>query len=179
MKFKTRLFLLIVIFSSKGYTAFGQANVRLNIVLNQVQKIEINPNQTTLTLVYSSLEDYQQGVELTRESHISVFSTEPFEVKVLLINKESMGNPSSLKQNNEFPQVRIKAKSNLTNPAVTFPIVKLSSLGRTLISASTAIVGVAYDVTYFGPGENTMARYLENNETSNFSNDILYSIETK
>ena len=179
MKFLTRLFLLILLFSSNAYKAFGQANVRLNIVLYQVQKIEINPNQTSLTLIYSNLNDYQQGVELTHESHISVFSTEPFEVKVLFTNRELAGNLPLGKESKEFSQVRIKASSNLSNPSVTFPIVKLSTSGRTLINATSAIIDTDYDVTYYGPGDNSMARYLEIKGTTSFSNDVLYSIEAK
>ncbi|MGE8423239.1 MAG: hypothetical protein ACN6PI_10435, partial [Sphingobacterium siyangense] len=57
---KVILFLGLALF---GRAAVAQTGVRLNIELHDVQHLVINPDQSTVTLAYHTLADYQNGVE--------------------------------------------------------------------------------------------------------------------
>ena len=91
MKTKNILVLAALIFSSilnvNGLFAESPtttADVTLNIVLNPIQSIVVNPanDHKTVDLVYSTMKDYNDGVSKTKEKHLTVFSTGGFEVKV-------------------------------------------------------------------------------------------------
>lgn len=174
-----RLFLVVVVFGFFMNTVYGQAKVRLNLVVNQVQNIVINPDQTTLSLVYSNLEDYQRGVELIKRAHITVFSTEAFEVKVRLANEEFSRLDNSGVQKVKLPNVKVKASSSTAISAVTFPQANLNTHGSTLIRSNVPIMGTDFDVTYKGPGGNDLVPFVDKAKKVVYSNEVLFSIETR
>src|SRR5690554_3199570 len=87
MKTKNILVLAALIFSSilnvKGLFAQSPTDdVILNIVLNPFQSIVVNPDHKEVDLVYTTMEDYNDGVQAFKKEHLTVFSTGGFEVKV-------------------------------------------------------------------------------------------------
>jgi hypothetical protein len=56
--------------------------VTVNIRFLPVQTIAVQPSQKTTDLVYASPEDYENGVSVTRDDHLAVFSTGGFQVSV-------------------------------------------------------------------------------------------------
>ncbi len=57
-------------------------NVTLNVTLNPIQSLIVNPQQKTVDLTYSTKADYLNGVISKQENHLTVFSTGGFEIKV-------------------------------------------------------------------------------------------------
>src|SRR5690554_8136294 len=66
-----------------GIAAQAQSNVTLNVKLNPIQTLVVNPAQETVELEYSSKDDYANGVTSgALTDHLSVFSTGGFAVTV-------------------------------------------------------------------------------------------------
>lgn len=88
---KTKSFLITALIILSGIlnvnSVFAQTtnntdNVTLNIKLNPIQTIQVNPDQKTVDIVYSEIDDYQNGLFVNKLDHLQIFSTGGFEVKV-------------------------------------------------------------------------------------------------
>ncbi|TDQ73399.1 hypothetical protein [Sphingobacterium yanglingense] len=169
--------LLLLIMAS--WTVNAQTNVRLNIVLNHVQNLTIHPDQNAVTLTYNDLEDYRRGVEVVKNSHLTVFSTGAYEVKVKLANEEFVKLGGQPTDRLLMPQIKIKARPVIADQQVVLTTGELSAAGGRIISSDKPAFDAIYDVTYQGPGGEELIRYAEKNKTVVFTNDVLYSIETR
>lgn len=80
----TGALLIMALFSVNGVMADapGTTNgtTKVNIVLNGIQAITVSGSQ--VDLVYTSIENYNNGVETDIDSHLTVYSVGPFAVKV-------------------------------------------------------------------------------------------------
>jgi len=162
-----------------GGAAFSQTSVRLNIELHDVQHLVINPDQSTVTLAYHTLEDYQNGVESVQKSHLSVFSTSGYEVKVKLANQDFVKVGQAPAEKISAPLIRVKATATHKGQAVNTNNNLLSTNQETIISSDSPTLNGLFDVTYTGPGADGLIPYVEKNNTVTFTNDVLYSIETR
>ena len=157
----------------------AQATVKINIVLNHVQNLTINPDQHVVNLNYNTLEDYRNGVEITKNAHLSVFSTTPYEVKVKLAQTEFLKLGSEGEDKITMPDVQIVPLSEQENSEVQFTSSTLTPEGRKIISSMVPTISSVFNIQYKGPKGESLMRYAERNKTVTFHNDILYSIETK
>ncbi len=173
---KGLLFLGLALLSG---TAFSQTGVRLNIELHDVQHLVINPDQSTVTLAYHTLEDYQNGVESVQKSHLSVFSTSGYEVKVKLANQDFVKVGQAQTEKIPAPLIRVKATATHIAQTVNTASGVLSTNKETIISSDSATLNGLFDVTYTGPGADGLMQYVEKNNTVTFTNDVVYSIETR
>ncbi|KKO91190.1 hypothetical protein AAW12_11765 [Sphingobacterium sp. Ag1] len=162
-----------------GGTAFAQTGVRLNIELYDVQHLVINPDQSTVTLDYRTLADYQNGVESVQKAHLSVFSTSGYEVKVKLANQDFIKLGQAQTEKIPAPLIRVKATATHVGQAVNTTTGVLSNNKETIISSDSPTLNGLFDVTYTGPGADGLMQYVEKNNTVTFTNDVLYSIETR
>ena len=158
--------------------AFSQTGVRLNIELHDVQHLVINPDQSTVTLAYHTLADYQNGVESVQKAHLSVFSTSGYEVKVKMANQDFIKLGQAQTEKIPAPLIRVKATATHIGQAVNTASV-LSTNKETIISSDSPTLNGLFDVTYTGPGADGLMQYVEKNNTVTFTNDVLYSIETR
>lgn len=77
----TMLFLLGTVLR---VTAQTTGDVTLNVVLQAVQSITINPSYTTTTLTYSTANHYTNGVTTAEQTGaLTIFSTSPYTVTVV------------------------------------------------------------------------------------------------
>lgn len=157
----------------------AQATVRINIVLNHVQNLTINPDQHVVNLNYNTLEDYRNGVEVTKNAHLSVFSTTPYEVKVKLAQEEFLKLGSEGEERIIMPDIQIVPLSEQENREVQFTSSTLTPEGRKIISSMVPTISSVFNIQYKGPKGESLIRYAERNKTVVYQNDILYSIETK
>ncbi|ERJ61405.1 hypothetical protein [Sphingobacterium paucimobilis] len=171
----TTILLLATVVGTVG----AQTNVRLNIVLNHVQNLTVHPEQNAVTLTYNDLEDYRRGVEVVKNSHLTVFSTGAYEVKVKLANEEFVKLGGQPTDRLLMPHIKIKARPVAAGQKVSLTTGELSTVGGRIISSAGPAFDVAYDVTYQGPGGEELIRYAEQNKSVVFTNDVLYSIETR
>ncbi|WP_149914173.1 hypothetical protein [Sphingobacterium cavernae] len=157
----------------------AQPSVRINIVLNHVQNLTINPDQQVVNLNYNTLDDYRTGVEVTKNAHLSVFSTTPYEVKVKLANNEFVKLGSEYEERVSMPDIQVSPVSTTQNSEVEFSTSVLTTEGRKIISSSVPTTSAVYNIQYKGPKGENIIRFAERNKTIVFYNDVLYSIETK
>lgn len=157
----------------------AQPSVRINIVLNHVQNLTINPDQQVVNLNYNTLDDYRTGVEVTKNAHLSVFSTTPYEVKVKLANNEFVKLGSEDGDRVSMPDIQVSPVSTTQNSEVEFSTSVLTTEGRKIISSSVPTTSAVYNIQYKGPKGENIIRFAERNKTIVFYNDVLYSIETK
>lgn len=94
--FLSALFLLAGLLRTQAQTT---GDVTLNVTLNAVQSITINPSFTTTTLTYSTADHYTNGVTTAEQtSAVTVFSTSPYTVTVVAnqdLTKEAVTIPVS------------------------------------------------------------------------------------
>src|SRR5690606_17699862 len=157
----------------------AQPSVRINIVLNHVQNLTINPDQQVVNLNYNTLDDYRTGVEVTKNAHLSVFSTTPYEVKVKLANNEFVKLGSEDEDRVSMPDIQVSPVSTTQNSEVEFSTSVLTTEGRKIISSSVPTTSAVYNIQYKVPKGENIIRFAERNKTIVFYNDVLYSIETK
>lgn len=182
---KTKIALVSVLFiisSVLGVNAVysagpTEANVTLNIKLNPIQTITVNPDadHKKVELIYTTEDDYNDGVIVVRTKHLKVFSTGGFQVKV---------------KSGEFLSNGI-ATSNIAASDVT---VKATASGHTIVNSVSEPVALGtekpfitstqggrsleYDVTYnneLGKNDAYINHYqLKGNNT--FTTTVTYTI---
>src|SRR5690606_40241368 len=108
----------------------AQATVKINIVLNHVQNLTINPDQHVVNLNYNTLEDYRNGVEITKNAHLSVFSTTPYEVKVKLAQTEFIKLGSEAEDKITMPDIQIVTLSEQEKREKQFTRSNITTEGR-------------------------------------------------
>lgn len=176
---KTLLAIIIGSCMTLGGAYAQTAAVRLNIVLNHVQNLTIHPDQSAVSLTYNNTEDYRQGVEVVKNSHLTVFSTGAYEVKVRLADEEFVKLGGEPTDKLAMPRIKVKATPVASNQQVHLTTGELTTAGGTIISSEGPSFDAVYDVTYQGPGGEDLIRYAEKNKTVIFTNEVLYSIETR
>jgi len=162
-----------------GLSAYGQGSVKLNLELHDVQHLTINPDQSVVTLAYRTLEDYKNGVELVQKAHLSVFSTSGYEVKVKLANHDFVRLSGEQNNSGMTPLVRVKANAVTPGPSMHIASKPLTTGKETIISSNSPNFNAVFDITYQGPGPDGLIDYVEKNNAVTFTNDLLYSIETR
>lgn len=63
-------------------TATTSDQVQVSLEFKDVMSLSVNGNQSEVLLSYQTMEDYLQGVESKQAEHLTVFSINPFQVKV-------------------------------------------------------------------------------------------------
>lgn len=171
--------LLLVFLIGVGSMVTRGQNVRLNIVLHRAQSLTIHPQQDKITLSYSSIEDYKQGVHSLQAAHLSLFSTEAYEVKVKLANSEfiSLLDGPSLKAS--LTGIMVSAQPLVKDAAISLGHVNLGTRESVIISSSQPSTGSTFDVTYSGPKGQELIEFASRHQSITMTNDIMYSIETR
>ncbi|TJZ60391.1 hypothetical protein FAZ15_10310 [Sphingobacterium olei] len=175
--------IIIFLVLSSITALYAQSNsVRLNVVLNHVNHLVVNPSQAVTTLSYNTVEDYRNGVKVVQKEHLTVFSTSAYVLNVKLANQDFAQIGGGNNENISLPNIKVAATSSSANPGLnlTFsPAVALGIANHNLISSTAPSFNTTFDVSYQGPGSNEFLKYAEENKTVVFSNDVLYSLEPK
>ncbi len=142
----TGALLIVALFSVNSLMAEGPSNyaqsgqTTVNIKLNAMQAILVN--DTEVDLEYTTLENYNKGVEDTKTGHLTVYSVGGF-----IVNVKSDGD--FINGSNSIPakDVIISATPAGDSPG-TFSSVELSTTANTLITSDTGGFEKKYDVKY-------------------------------
>jgi hypothetical protein len=142
----TGALLIMALFSVNGVMAEGPSDytksgtTTVNIKLNPMQAIVVNPNEVNLE--YTTLENYNQGVETTMTNHLTVYSVGGFIVKV-----KSDGDFKN--ESNSIPASDVKISATAAGGSFdTSSQVELSTDATALITSSTGGFEKKYDVKY-------------------------------
>lgn len=164
-----------------GITAQAQTgNVTLNVKLNPIQTLVVNPAQETVDLEYSSKDDYANGVTSgALTDHLSVFSTGGFAVTVKsagthLTNTVASGPHGDI----EAGTIQIVA-SNGTDAinSATNNTISLSGSEQTLVSSIYGAVDKTINVEYKGADANKYINYyVAGQEPTVYTTELTYTI---
>ena len=182
MKLLSLIFLVFALFFSTGKIS-GQTNsdgVTLNIRFRPVQTITIQPSQKSIDINYSTQEDYNNGVSVTLDDHVSVFSSSGFQVKVEAgsDNFDNAGGATTIPVSDVV--VNASAGSGNHNSNI-YNSVPLSTMPEPLITSANGGRGLNYSVTYDNSAAGSAGAYEGNYATSGndetvYSAEITYSI---
>lgn len=173
-------FLLLGVFSNNSLNAQASANATLNVVLSDVRSIKVNPAQTSVSLTFSNVNDYNNGVTSEQNAHLEITSTGGYIIKVRSSTANLVNGPNSIPANT----VQLTPKQNSTgvaaagvNNAVSKPAsltpVNLSASPSTIISSTDGATKIFYDMTYKASGG---PQYI-NKANGTYTTTITYTIE--
>ncbi len=143
----TGALLIVALFSVNSVMAevpaeSGQTTV--NIKLNAMQAILVNDPE--VNLVYTTLNDYNEGVETTKTNHLTVYSVGPFTVRVKAasnFNNTGEGTNDAILASD----VIITATAAEGSPGTSAPVT-LSTSETPLITSPTGGFAKNYNVNY-------------------------------
>lgn len=133
----TGALLIVALFSVNGVMAEGPSDYAksgttiVNIKLNPMQAILVNDDQVNLN--YTTLDDYNQGVDTLMQNHLTVYSVGGF-----IVNVKSDGDFMNGSNSISAGDVIITATAAGDSPGTTFAPVTLStSTSETPLITST------------------------------------------
>ena len=154
-------------------------NTTLNVKLNPIQTLFINPSQKIVDLEYKNVTDYKNGVSLDQKDHLTVYSTGAFAIKV-------NSSENDIKRANGTETIKSSTLSVQASPGTNNPLqgifqtatgVKLSTTATTLFSNGTGGVDLAFNVKYSGIGGDTYVNSYFNDENPTvYSTTVTYTI---
>lgn len=156
--------------------------VTLNIRLKPIQTIVVNPAQKTVEFLYVSTDNYGEGIMVTKDDHLSVFSTGAFEVSIKA-NNDNLTSSSGL---STIPVSDIKVTAlagSKANGGEEYTEVGLSTSEGLLISATKGGRDLTYNVTYdnsAGGNSEYIDKYFKTDgNESLYTADVTYTIAAK
>ena len=150
--------------------------VTLNVKLNPIQTLVVNPSQKTVDLEYTTKANYEAGVSSTQANHLEIYSTGGFVVTV-----QSKADDMSRKSGSETisaSTIKVKAEngSNALTGA-TFADVSLSATPTNLINSSVGGVNKNFNITYSGMGADAYVnKYFKNESPTVYTTTVIYAI---
>lgn len=177
MKKKAQLILLMFVVP---FIAMAQADnsgqVTVNIKLYPIQTISVNPQQKDVDLIYSTKEDYQEGVSTEMPDHLTIFSTGGFEVNMNATG-DLKGNSNSI----EAADILIEASKGSQNDLnAIFSAEKLGMSATPIIQSESGGVNQQVNVRYLAQGgDKYINLYSKDDSPTTFSTTVIYSITAK
>lgn len=161
----------------------GSDHVTINIKFRPVRTIVVTSAQKTVDILYASTSDYQDGVSVTHNDHLTVFSTGGFLVSV----EASDPNFTRVGGTETIPvdDVTIRAFNGSDNGVnATFSDVPLSTDPTTPLITSdkggrNLKYGITYDNTVAGSGNQYINKYVSTDKPETvYTSQITYTITT-
>jgi len=189
MKLSSKIILPTLTLLILGYSNFSSAqttgNTTLNVVLNDVRSIKVNPAQTNVSLIFNNASDYTNGVSSNQASHLEITSTGGFVVKVKSSGPSLINGSNSIPVNtiSLTPTVTASQNSNLVGATASTGGVVIRTVSTTTLSATdaqfinspTGGTKIFYDVKYTSSGG---PNYI-NKPAGTYTTTITYSIEPR
>lgn len=154
--------------------------VTVNIKFQPIQSITVNSGQKVVDIVYETKEDYNKGVSVTKDDHLTLFSTGGFVVSVAsdgdFIKHEGKGASFI-----SAKDVVIEAAIGSNTTIGTFTKAPLSTGGETLISADKGGSSLKYNITYnntAGANDRYINHYFHDDAESVYTAKVTYTITT-
>lgn len=175
--------LLMIALISTSLDAQTTTNTTLNVVLNDVRSIKVNPSQTNVSLIFNNADDYTNGVFSNQASHLEITSTGGYIVKVKSSGPNLTNGVNTIPVNtiSLTPTVSSSQSANTigatgSTGAVVVKIVSTTTLSSTdaqFINSPTGSTKIFYDVKYASTGG---PNYI-NKPAGTYTTTITYSIE--
>jgi len=167
-----------------GLTAFTanaqtQGTATLNVKLNPIQTLMVNPANNVVTLEYKNKADYANGVSAKQENHLTVYSTGGFQVYAKSSQQNLTGGPKDI----AATQIKLTASAGKTNPrsATGSPEYKSVDLvhsgdkGVMLVKSTEGGVDRNIDVTYAAKGDDAFINHV-GQAAATYTTTVVYEI---
>lgn len=122
--------------------------VQVTLQFADVMSLSVNSSQTNVTLSYETMEDYLNGVESRQEAHLTVFSINPFQVKVAAQGNNQFGTSGI---ETESIQVEAVAFDNVTGITDQAP-VNVGVTAQPIFKSNNYSNGGTVDINYSTKG---------------------------
>lgn len=152
--------------------------VTLNVKLNPIQTLLVNPSQNTVDLEYYTVADYEQGVTSTQNDHLTIYSTGGFQVKVKSAGSQLLTNTPGPAGNINANTIQIlpSAGSDVLN-GVSYTPDYLSAEDRTIIASTTGGVDKKFNIEYKGAGADAyLNHYVAGQNPTIYTTQVTYTI---
>lgn len=161
-----------------GIAAQAQSNVTLNVKLNPIQTLVVNPAQKTVDLAYHTKEDYASGVSSGKlADHLTVFSTGGFAVSVQASGSKLVSEAAGSNGNIAANSIQIIPfyTEAATDGVVT--TVALSENNQTILTSTFGAVDKTIDIEYKGSGANAyINNYVASQSPTVYTTELTYTI---
>lgn len=159
----------------------GDATV--NIRFLPVQTITVQTSQKITDLLYATVEDYEKGVSVTHDDHLTVFSSGGFQVSVTAGDTDFRRSGS----NETIPlnEVIIRAaEGSYSGVRTRYKEVALSADLAPIIESEDGGRDLKYNITYdnkiAGSAQHYIGKYVKSYGTETvYSANITYTITTR
>lgn len=161
----------------------GSGTVTINLTFSPVQTISVATSQETIDILYATTDDYQEGVSVVQDDHLTVFSTGGFIVSVEASSKNftRVGGSETIPASD----VVVRPSGGTSNQTGSeYFEAALSSSTQPIITSETGgrdlKYNVLYDNTTAGSANRYLDRYVKTDgmETA-YRSHITYTITTR
>jgi hypothetical protein len=184
----TGALLIVALFSVNGVMAQDNATttseVKVSLIFNPIQSIQVNPNQKEINFEYDSPEDYATGAidnkTQTLEDHLTVYHSGGFKVSVTSTGFRSGGTGDPI--SDEHVKVIAAKGSTIAEGRDNFNFDNTPSLTagtHDFFSSTGGGMGLTFDVTYEHDGwesEDTYIDFTNGTTASTYTADVTYTI---
>ncbi|MBW8362922.1 MAG: hypothetical protein K0M56_12150 [Kaistella sp.] len=178
MKKKTLFLNLAFAFFSATAAAQNSSEVSLNISLYPIQTIVVNTGTNTADLDYITQDDYKNGVNVTKEDHLKIYSTGGFTVRVKTISPtltNTLNNGSSI----DAGDITVTVSKGTTNgiEGLAYNSVPLSTADTELISSPFGGNNKTFNINYAAKGDDKyLNKYVKAQSPTVYTTQVVYSI---
>lgn len=155
-------------------------NVTLNIKLNPIQTLFVNPTQKEVNLEYKTKADYSGGVSYNEPNHLEIYSTGGFEIKAkaststLNSANTTVGNGMNVNTVEIIPSAGSKPLAGATYNQKS---LSAEADGVVIISSTTGGVDRNFNIEYAGAGAEQYVNYYNNAENPTiYTTTVTYTI---
>lgn len=152
----------------------------LNVKLNAIQTLVVNPAQKNVTLDYVTTDNYNLGVNSLQKDHLKIYSTGAFHVQVA--SATDLIKRTSGDETIDASSLKVLSAIGTTNPltGATVGEVELSTTASDIISSDVGGVDRNFDITYGGLGGNGYVnKYINTESPTVYTTTLTYTIAAK
>ena len=190
----TGALLIVALFSVNGVMAQVQdyttnatttSAVKVSLIFNPIQSIQVNPDQKEINFEYSTPNDYTQGIDeksQLKEDHLTVYHSGPFNVTITSTNFVNTNNSGDIIYGDHvFVSAEIgKSPTDFQGTITPAAPVSLNqyAAGSQFIASDNGAMGLTFDVLYDHSNAN-IADYLKrnlNNKKTTYQATVTYTI---
>jgi hypothetical protein len=166
---------LFIATGAQAQTATTSDQVQVTLEFKDVMSLSVNGSQNEVLLSYQTMEDYLQGVESKQTEHLTVFSINPFQVKVAAQGDNQFGTSDI---ETEAVQVEAVGFTNVTG-VTEQNAVNVGATAQTIFKSNNYSNGGTVDINYStkaSPGLKGQA--VGKHVGQSYTKTFIYSIET-
>lgn len=172
----------LLVSANRAEAQSGSGNIVINFKFRPVQTIVVTSAQKTTDISYTSTADYQNGIAVTHDGHLTVFSTGGFLISVEASNENftRAGGAETI----PVSDVVIKALNSTDNETDSeFSDVTLSTAPAPLITSNSGGRDLKYDIIYDNTQAGSANQYINkyvspDKPESVYTSQVTYTIVT-